>query len=289
MTGVVAAVLLGAAVLRTLLAGCPDGCGMPEYQCLFMPHDIDWPTHLISYVFLGAAGLATGTGYLLWRRQLHRVRRMVRNLARLRVPEDELLPLLRRLDLVGKVVLVDSSDPLCFCAGFRSPLIYVSRGTLATLTGEELEALLIHEKHHLENRVPLKILFGRCLTSAFFFIPYLRDLLQKYLVEAEIAADDHAIRRQGHAGGIIGAIEKLVTHPFTEASPGYAVGATGALSYRIDHLAGNDTGCSFACRFSHLAVSVFVTTLIVTAILHPLTASVPLVSGIPHLLLGFLG
>jgi beta-lactamase regulating signal transducer with metallopeptidase domain len=277
--GLVSALLLVAAILRTVLAGCPDGCGEPMFQCLFIPTHADMSTHLISYAFLGTVLLSTLSGLLLWHRQLVRVHRIIMNLARLQVPEDELVPLLQRLGLEGKVRLVDSDAPVCFCAGFLSPRIYVSRGTLAKLTAEELEALLAHEKHHLVNNVPLKILFGRCLTSALFFIPYLRDLLQKYLIEEEIAADETAIRQQGHQRGIINAIGKLLSQSFTDATPGYAVGATGALAYRIDHLMGKDTECTVSCNVARMVISLVVTAVITAAALHPVVGS----HTVPHL------
>ena len=36
---------------------------------------------------------------------------------------------------------------------------------------------MLHEKHHLENHDPIKILLGRLVVSALFCIPALRDVL----------------------------------------------------------------------------------------------------------------
>lgn len=284
-----AAALLGAALLRTALADCPDGCGERMVMCLFVPSEFDLGTHLMSYCFFGASLLSAATGILLWRRQFTGFHRMTMNLARLEVPTGELAPLARRLGLEGRLCVVDSETPLSFCAGFRRPRIYISRGMVDELNEEELEALLIHERHHVANRVPLKILTGRFLSSILFFIPFFRDLFERYLVQEEIAADESAIQRQGHQRGIAGVLEKLLPQQVLDPVPGFAAGASGALARRIDHLLGKETGGDRHFRLLHTAISVAVTTFILAAVLHPSTAQHVMVSSLSGWLHGLPG
>jgi len=289
VTSFAAAALLGLALLRTALADCPDGCGERMLMCLFVPSELDLGTHLMSYSFFGAVLLSAASGVLLWRRQFSGFHRMTMNLARLEVPTGELAPLARRLGLEGRLCVVDSETPLSFCAGFRRPRIYVSRGMVARLNAEELEALLIHERHHLANRVPLKILTGRFVSSILFFIPFFRDLFERYIIEEEIAADESAIRQQGHQRGIAGILEKLLPQQVPDPVPGLAAGATGALTFRIDHLLGKETGNAWHFHLFHTAISVAVTTFILAAILHPSTAHHLTVGSISGWLHGSLG
>jgi beta-lactamase regulating signal transducer with metallopeptidase domain len=288
-TGAVLALLLGVAVFRTVLAGCPDWWAERGLACLFLPTHLDLGTHLLSYAFIGTGALGASAGLLLWRRQWARIHSLTTNLTLLRAPEEELTPLFHRLGLKGKICIVNSKALLCFCAGFISPRIYVSRGIIAKLTPEELEALLLHEKHHLSNHVPLKILAGRCIASILFFIPLLHDLLQRYLIESEIAADRSAIWHQGHRRGIVGALEKLLQQYSASPTPASAVGAADALTYRIDYLAGRAAGNTCPIPIPRLATSLVVTILILAAILIPLPSSHPISGGVTSAVSTYLG
>ncbi len=275
-TSTVVALLLGMAVFRTVLAGCPDGHSAGVFACFFLPTNTDLSTHLLSYVFIGTIALGIPAGLLLWRRQWTKIRLITMNLALLQAPEEELRPLVYRLGLKGKICVVNSEALLCFCAGFISPRIYISNGMIAILTPEELEALVLHEKHHLSNHVPLKILIGKCIALMLVFIPLLQDFLQHYLIEMEIAADDSAIRQQGHSRGIAGALKKLVHQYSTIPVPSSAVGATDALVYRIDHLTGPTKSFVFSFHVSRIVTSLIVTAFILTTILIPLPSSHPI-------------
>ncbi len=286
-TGALSVLLLGLAVFRTVVAGCPDGQAEGWLTCLFFPTSTDLGTHLVSYVFIGTIVLGISAGLLLWRRQSARTRSFTANLMMLRAPEEELSPLFSHLGLEGRICLVKSEAPLCFCAGFISPRIYISYGTMSKLTLEELEALLLHEKHHLSNRVPLKILAGRCISSILFFLPHLKNLLQRYLIEVEIAADQSAIQQQGHRRSIAGALEKLVQQYSARPMTGSAVGMTAARAYRIDHLTGRTAGYTYPIEIPRIITSLLVMTLILATILIPLPSAHPisdhLASAVPTL------
>ncbi len=288
-TGTVLALLLGVAVFRTVLASCPEGWATGGFACLFLPTHTDLGTHLLSYTFVGTIVLGASAGLLLWRRQWNKVHSLTTDLTLLRAPEEELSPLVYRLGLEGKICVVNSEALLCFCAGFISPRVYVSRGTIAKLTPEELEALLLHEKHHLSNRVPLKILAGRCIASILFFIPLLQDLLQRYLIEAEIAADRSAIWHQGHRRGIAGALEKLLLQYPASPIPGSAVGAADALPHRIDHLTGRTAGYVYPIPIPRIVTSLVVAALILATIFVPLPSSHPISGGVTSAVSTYLG
>ncbi len=269
------ALLLGAAVCRSIIAGCPDGWGDRGLACLFLPTHTDLGIHLLSYALMGTILWGTFSWLVLWRQQWAKIRSLTRNLVLLRAPGNELGPLAGRLGLKDKVHLLDSEVPLCFCAGFIAPRIYLSRGLTAKLTPEQLEALLLHEKYHLKNCDPLKMLLGRLVVSALFFVPVLQDVLTRYLIEKEIAADRSAIEYQGHCRGLAGALGKLVPERSTVPVTGLAAAGAEALDYRIDHMTGHPTQHPHPIPLSRLAISLLTIALILATVLTPLSGSHP--------------
>ena len=274
--GAILALLLGAAAYRAILAGCPDSAVKIDLTCLFLPTHTDLGIHLLSYAFIGTILLGASFWLVLWHRQRTGMALFTRNLVVLRASDSELELLTLRLGLKDKVSLLDSEVPLCFCAGFISPHIYLSRGMIDRLTTEQLEALLLHEKHHLENYDPLKTLLGRLVASALFFIPVLPDIFKRYLIEKEIAADQKAIRQQGHYRGIAGALNKLLREHSTVPAKGWAVGGAEALEYRIDNLLGRPPQDIHHIPLRHIITSFLITTVFVVTILVPLPGSHPL-------------
>jgi hypothetical protein len=272
---VVLVLLFGIAITRTMAAGCPDNSGYFDLACLFLPTHTDFGIHLLSYFLIGISLLSISFGLGLCQRQLRNTHSVLGRLpvvhpaiGQSKLPSD-------RLSLTGKLHLLDSGAPLCFCTGLVSPSIYVSRGMVGKLQMEELEALLLHEKHHLENRDPLKMLLGNVLSSTFFFIPVLRDILERWRVEKEIAADESAIRHQGHKRGIAGALTKLLDDHGMVTLDGVASDSTESLQYRIDHLTGSvHKRAQFLSR-PHLVTSLLILTVILAILLAPLQASHP--------------
>lgn len=147
------------------------------------------------------------------------------------------------LRIASRVVLVRSDDPCAFCYGLLRPRIGVTTALVRRLTGLELEAVLLHEKHHLEQRDPLKVAVGRVVVSSLFFLPVLKGLFDRYLLAKELAADDHAVRGQGGRRALASALEKLLTLEGS-GSPGLlrGVAGVGLINHRIDHLLGERVG-----------------------------------------------
>jgi beta-lactamase regulating signal transducer with metallopeptidase domain len=231
--------MVGAAAWHVLIDGNSLDCSMKGIICLFIPDRSDWYIHLISYALMSPFILAISLAFTAWRRQWTRLNLLTRNLAILTTNDSKLETAAFHLDLTDKVTLLDSTDFVCFCANFRSPRIYVSRPVVDALKTDELEALLLHEKFHLQNCDPLRILLGRLTVSALFFVPVLKDLFKRYLIRKEIAADQFAIRFQGQRRGIIGALQKLLEQQSYADSTGFAVSGTEALKYRVDYMLGH--------------------------------------------------
>jgi beta-lactamase regulating signal transducer with metallopeptidase domain len=233
--------MLGAAAWQILLQADPTDCSLNGVICLFIPDHSDWYIHLFSYVLMAPLMLALFLFVNTWRKPRSRLNALTNNLASLSATDERLETLAERWDLTGKVHLLDSDDYICFCACFFSPRIYVSRAVVQALTAEELEALLLHEKYHLEHHDPLRILLGELIVSGFFFIPVLGDLFNRYLVRKEIAADQNAIRNQGNRHGIASTLQKLLQKDTGDGTTSFAVSGTEALRNRIDYMLGRVT------------------------------------------------
>jgi len=52
--------------------------------------------------------------------------------------------------------IVETNDVFAWCAGILKPQIYVSRGLIKQTNSNQLELILAHEQHHLENRDNLR-------------------------------------------------------------------------------------------------------------------------------------
>ena len=259
---------LGAAACHALIQADPPDCDMNVIACLFIPTRSDLGVHLVSYALMTPLMAAMFFWFFAWRKQWVHVSRLTSSLSFLRANDDRLDVAAKRLGMEGKVHLLESEDFLCFCAFFLSPRIFVSSSVVGVVTAEELEALLLHEKSHLENRDPLKMFLGRSIVSSLFFAPVLKDLFRRYLIRKEIAADQRAVTYQGQRRGIVGALRKLLEQDSVGRS-GVAVtaGATEELKYRINFILGRpDKG---RIQLSHLLISSAVPVLALLSIFGP--------------------
>lgn len=153
---------------------------------------------------------------------------------------------LRSLEPTGESVQVGSSHcellaeraPLAFCAGLRSPRIYISRGAVEQLSERELRAVVAHERHHLQRRDPLRLLTLRTLADAFVFVPVFKAMSERFGALIELSADQAAVDAVGSRAPIASAL----LH-FTPAPGGSSAAIAGIAAERVDQLCG-DPGAS---------------------------------------------
>lgn len=119
--------------------------------------------------------------------------------------------LVNTLGLRGKALLVGNSKLFAFCHGIRHPKIYISTALFSITTQAELEAVLRHEKYHLEHKDSFILLLAEITRSLFPFFPLLSDLIHNYQIERELAADYEAVRGLGDTEALISVLKKLLT------------------------------------------------------------------------------
>jgi Zn-dependent protease with chaperone function len=220
----------GACVLLSLLAYrvADDGVGA------LTSGDRDlWP----ALVFLGLVAAGGVLGMLSLRRQIASSARLARHVREL---ELELPPTLveaaGRIGLSGRLSLVDSEDSFSFAYGVVNPRVAISRGLLESASPVELDAVLEHERYHVRNLDPLKVLLARALPPAFFYLPVLGNLRGRYIAGRELAADRRAVQACGHKP-LAGALLKVVRGPhWPELQAAAAIGGPELLDVRIAQL-----------------------------------------------------
>jgi len=100
----------------------------------------------------------------------------------------------------------------------------------------ELDAVLEHERYHVDNNDPLKIALTRTLVPALPLLPALRDLRAGYAASRELAADRRALNRHGRAA-LTGALAKAVAGPAAmDLEPAAAVGDSETIDARLTQL-----------------------------------------------------
>ncbi len=118
--------------------------------------------------------------------------------------------ILEKLELTDKTYLIASEKRFAFCLGIRNPQIYLSTGLVTLLNTQEIEAVLLHEKYHMDKRDTLIMLIASIGESLLPFFPLLSDFLYNYRIEREIKADQEAIRGIGDKKPLIAVLKKML-------------------------------------------------------------------------------
>lgn len=139
----------------------------------------------------------------------------------------------------SSMLIVSRQEPLAMTIGFWRPRIVLSTGLLQLLDEEELEAVVQHERFHLSNRDPLRLMLLYVSASVFWYIPILRSGLEQYRLSREVLADQYAISRLESPLGLGSALLKLIKKK--QDSNGqysfvYASFAEHSINYRIEKI-----------------------------------------------------
>jgi Zn-dependent protease with chaperone function len=95
--------------------------------------------------------------------------------------------------------VLEVPQPLAYCLpGVRSRVV-VSEGTLKTLTGDEVTAILTHERAHLRARHDLVLEAFTAVHAAFPRVVRSSNALRAVQLLVELLADDAAVRAAGRA------------------------------------------------------------------------------------------
>jgi Zn-dependent protease with chaperone function len=130
--------------------------------------------------------------------------------------------------------LVDHWQPAAYCVAGRRPTVILTTGALAALDGDQLAAVLAHERAHLAFRHHLLKDLARIGRQVLPFMPLMRDTDTQVARLVELHADDMA-GRSCAPGPLATALVILATGASPE--PALAAAATDAVQ-RIHRLLG---------------------------------------------------
>nr|WP_150959937.1 M56 family metallopeptidase [Aneurinibacillus sp. XH2] len=156
---------------------------------------------------------------------------------RARTDHEASMMLERRYSHWGVPIRVIRDDSLfALAAGLIKPRIFVSTGLLNMLSDREMEAVLLHERHHCMRRDPLKMLVVTICRDAFGYIPLIRGLAHYYRVMKELLADRFVIQ-QMNTPYELGNVLLKMTKRAAPVPRGIGVSfADTAINYRIEQI-----------------------------------------------------
>ena len=129
------------------------------------------------------------------------------------------------------IYVLGSRRRSAFCAGLPRPRVVLTTGLLDALDPEERRAVVVHELSHVRGKGPLKLALLRLAVRTLFWAPVLRDLVDRYVLLTELAADRAAIATTSPAA-LAGALSQVLAAPKLVGSVGLADDAAA----RIDRL-----------------------------------------------------
>jgi Zn-dependent protease with chaperone function len=195
----IAAWLAGAVSVTVSWAGAGLILAIPCAQLSSSPAMMRTCLSLLRAQYSTPAGAAAGAaGGFLTAAVLARVAWMfgsaVAAARRRRARHDDALAVLARPGPAADIRIIDSDQPAAYCIPGRRRIV-LTTGALARLDRGQLDAVLAHERAHLDERHHLVLAAAAALARAFpaarFFAVAARQVT--YLVE--VAADDAATRR----------------------------------------------------------------------------------------------
>lgn len=211
--------------LQSVLAFCARAFG-----------DMHWELPPLGVVVLGLAVAATATAFGRIARSLLSSVRVGRARIEIAVPA-RLGQVAGRLGILDAVVCCVDPRPYAYCAGLLGPRVYVSTGALAALGESELEAVLLHERHHRLRRDPLRVFVGRAAASLLVAVPVVAELQRRFELVKELDADRAAVSAQGgRTAALAGALLALGDGMLPFRTGDVAASAWHLTSARIDQL-----------------------------------------------------
>lgn len=88
--------------------------------------------------------------------------------------------------------VLDIETPYAFSFGYFRKKIIVTKGLLNVLSEEEIKAVILHEKGHLEKNHNVKKLIYYLFMSPFMFLSFVKKFYKEIIVDMELEADRYA-------------------------------------------------------------------------------------------------
>ncbi len=163
-----------------------------------------------------------------------------------------------------EILIVRSDQSFVYTIGIWSSKIVLSSSLINALSVPELEAVILHERHHQQRAHTLLFFIGEIANSILFMLPIFDDILISMKLKLEAEADKSVIAFQKTTKHLLAALQTVTLSPVARYYPGFA-------SYRLEDRVGLIIRCrprhrSFSLRKTAVTLSVVVISLAVTQI-----------------------
>ena len=200
-----------------------------------------------------------------------KIYKMRKNLLENITDNTPLTKLINKMNLESRVLVVNSPKPFAYCFGIQ-PKIYISTKLVEMLSAGELEVVLRHEKHHLDNRDTLTMMLAGIIESLLPFFPLISDIIRQYRIERELSADGAAgagVKGNKHLTKVL--IKLLKFEPDYSYSAVPAIASMDILEARIKRLT-YKTESTAQFSYRNIAVSLASFSFLLFLVLIPINA-----------------
>ncbi len=121
-----------------------------------------------------------------------------------------------------EVTVVRSRQLFAYTIGIWSSKIVVSSSLIRRLSAPELEAVILHERHHQQHSHALLFFIGEIVNSILFLMPIFDDILISMKLKFEGEADKAVIAHQGTTQHLLTSLQTITNSPVLNYSPGFA-------------------------------------------------------------------
>ncbi|OBG18294.1 M56 family metallopeptidase [Mycobacterium sp. 852002-51057_SCH5723018] len=262
LAAVLSAFSAGIAIASRLLMPGPDG--RPTASIIGAAGRLGWPlwtayiTVFALTVLVGARLMVAVMRVAIANRRRRAHHRMVVDLVGVGHGAAAARPCGRTRDLR----ILDVPQPLAYCLpGVRSRVV-VSEGTLTTLTGDEVTAILTHERAHLRARHDLVLEAFTAVHAAFPRLVRSVNALRAVQLLVELLADDAAVRATGRTP-----LARALVACASGRPPSGALAAGGPSTVvRVRRLSGRGNSLALSAAAYLAAAAVFVVPTIALAV-----------------------
>ena len=171
-----------------------------------------------------------------------------------------------------EIAVVHSPRLFAYTIGICSSKIVISSSLIRRLSAPELEAVILHERHHQQHSHALLFFIGEIVNSILFLLPIFDDILISMKLKFEGEADKAVITHQGTTQHILTSLQTITNSPVLNYYPGFA-------SYHLEDRVGlliQQTPYPRKLSSRKLGVSIFVALVSLAIIKMPVNANASL-------------
>ncbi|OGJ20231.1 MAG: hypothetical protein A3A82_03850 [Candidatus Pacebacteria bacterium RIFCSPLOWO2_01_FULL_47_12] len=130
-----------------------------------------------------------------------------------------------------EIMVVSFNQPFAYTIGIWLSKIVLSSALISKLSIPELEAVILHERHHQRHSHALLFFIGEIVNSSLFLLPIFEDVFTSMKLKLEVEADKTVIAYQKTTQHLLTSLQAITSLPVARYYPGFA-------AYRLEDRVG---------------------------------------------------